>query len=108
MLPNVGKEIIKSSDTGSISEREAIEDGIKGSFPEHTAPDCDGSQFELQSKQVGAQHTGREPWLRAKERIAILHKGIRLGKIQIPELHDIIPAVFWKHRGVLREKQPVL
>ena len=43
ILPDAGKEIIKSSDTGSIPERETAEDGIKGSFPEHAAPDCDGS-----------------------------------------------------------------
>ena len=57
VLPDAGKEIIKSPDAGSIPERETAEDGIKRSFPEHAAPDRDGSHFELQRKQVGAQHS---------------------------------------------------
>ena len=28
------------------------------------------------------------------------HDRIRLGKIEIPELHDIIPGAFWKHKGI--------
>ena len=47
ILPDTGKEIIKSSDAGSIPERESAEDGIKRSFPEHAAPDSDGSYFQL-------------------------------------------------------------
>ena len=100
ILPDAGKEIIKSPDTGSIPERESAEDGIKRSFPEHTAPECDGSYFQFQSKQIGTQHTGREPWLRAKNRVTLLHNGIRQGKIQIPELHDIVPGAFGKHKGI--------
>ena len=100
ILPDAGKEIIKSPDTGSIPERESAEDGIKRSFPEHTAPECDGSYFQFQSKQIGTQHTGREPWFRAKNRVTLLHNGIRQGKIQIPELHDIVPGAFGKHKGI--------
>ena len=33
VLPDAGKEIIKSPDAGSIPERETAKDGIKGSFP---------------------------------------------------------------------------
>ena len=44
-MPEAGKEIIKSPDTGSIPERETAEDGIKRGFPEHAAPDRDGSYF---------------------------------------------------------------
>ena len=98
--PNAGEEIIKSANAGGIAEGEAAEDGIKGSFPEHAAPDSDGSNFQFQSKQVGAQHAGREPWFRAKNRIAFLHDRIRLGKIEKPELHDIIPSAFGKHKGI--------
>ena len=47
MLPDTEKEIIKSPDAGSIHERESTEDGIKKSFPEHAAPDSDGSYFQL-------------------------------------------------------------
>ena len=100
ILPNAGKEIIKGSDTGSIAEREPTEDGIKRGFPEHTAPESDGSHFQFQGKQVGAQHTGREPGFRTKNRVAVLHNGIRLGKIKIPELHDIIPGAFGKHKWI--------
>ena len=100
MLPDAGKEIIKSPDTRGIAKREPAEDGIKGSFPEHAAPDSDGSNFQFQSKQVGAQHAGREPWFRTKNRVTFLHDRIRLGKIKIPELHDIIPSAFGKHKGI--------
>ena len=100
ILPDAGKEIIKSPDAGSIPERETAKDGIKGSFPEHAAPDRDGSYFQLQSKQIGTQHAGREPGFRAKNRVTLLHNGIRQGKIQIPELHDIIPGTFRKHEGI--------
>ena len=99
-MPDAGKEIIKSSDTGSISERESAKDGIKRSFPEHAAPDRDGSYLQFQSKQIGAQHAGREPGLRAKNRVTLLHNGICQGKIQIPELHDIVPSAFGKHKGI--------
>lgn len=37
ILPDTGKEIIKGSDTGSISKSETTKDCIKGSFPEHAA-----------------------------------------------------------------------
>ena len=100
MLPDAGKEIIKSPDTRGIAKREPAEDGIKGSFLKHAAPDSDGSNFQFQSKQIGAQHTGREPGLRAKDRITILQNGIRLGKIRIPELHDIIPCAFGKNKRI--------
>ena len=100
ILPDAGKEIIKSPDTGSIPERETAEDGIKRSFPEHAAPDRDGGYLQLQSKQIGTQHTGRKPWFRAKDRITILHKGISQGKIEIPKLHDIVPGAFGKHKGI--------
>ncbi len=49
---------------------------------------------------LGTQHTGREPWFRAKNRVTFLHNGIRQGKIKIPELHDIVPGAFWKHKGI--------
>ena len=54
----------------------------------------------FQSKQVGTKHAGREPGFESKNRVTILHNGIGLGKIKIPELHDIIPGVFWEHEGV--------
>ena len=100
MLPDAGKEIIKSTDTRGIPERETAEDGIKRGFLKHAAPDSDGSNFQFQSKQVGAQHAGRESWFRAKNRVTFLHDRISLGKIEIPELHDIIPSAFWKHKGI--------
>ena len=100
VLPDAGKEIIKSPDAGSVPERETAEDGIKGSFPEHTTPDRDGSYLQLQSKQIGTQHTGRKPWFGAKDRITLLHKGISQGKIEIPKLHDIVPGAFGKHKGI--------
>ena len=99
-VSDAGKEIIKSPDTGSISKRETTEDGIKGSFPEHAAPESDRSYFQFQSKQVRAQHTGREPRFRAKDRITVLHDGIGKGEIQIEELHDIVPGAFGKNKGV--------
>ena len=100
VLPDAGKEIIKSPDAGSIPERETAEDGIKRSFPEHAAPDRDGGYFQLQSKQIGTQHTGRKPWFGTKDRITILHKGISQGKIEIPKLHDIVPGAFGKYKGI--------
>ena len=100
ILPDAGKEIIKSPNAGSIPERETAEDGIKRSFPEHAAPDRDGGYFQLQSKQIGTQHTGRKPWFGTKDRITILHKGISQGKIEIPKLHDIVPGAFGKHKGI--------
>ena len=100
ILPDAGKEIIKSPDTRSIPEGETAEDGIKWGFPEHAAPDGDGSYFEFQSKQIGAQHAGRKPGFRAKNGVTLLHNGISLGKVQIPELHDIIPATFRKYEGI--------
>ena len=100
ILPDAGKEIIKSPDAGSIPESETAEDGIKRSFPEHAAPDGDGSYLQLQSKQIGAQHAGRKSRLRPKNRVALLHNGISQGKIEIPELHDIVPCVFRKHKWV--------
>ena len=100
VLPDAGKEIIKSPDTGSIPEGETAEDGIKRSFSEHAAPDGDGSYFEFQSKQIGAQHAGRKPGFRAKNRVTFLHNGIGQGKIEIPKLHDIIPSAFRKHKGI--------
>lgn len=47
VLPDAGKEIIKSPDAGSIAELETAEDGVKGSFTKHAAPDGNGSHFQL-------------------------------------------------------------
>ena len=87
---------IVNTDTRGMAERETAEDGIKRSFLKHAAPDSDRSNFQFQSKQIGAQHAGRRPLFRAKNRVAFLHDRIRFGKIEIPELHDIIPGAFEK------------
>ena len=50
ILPDAGKEIIKSPNTRGIAKREPAEDGIKGRFLKHAAPDSDGSNFQFQSK----------------------------------------------------------
>ena len=99
-VPQAVYKIIKSANPGSITRFKPTEDGIKGSFPEHTTPDRDGSYLQLQSKQIGTQHTGRKPWFGAKDRITLLHKGISQGKIEIPKLHDIVPGAFGKHKGI--------
>lgn len=100
ILPDTGEEIIKSPDTGSIPKSETAEDGIKGRFPKRAAPDGDGSHFKFQSKEIRTQHTGGKAWSRTKDRIAIPHNGIGKGKIQIPELHDIILGAIWKHERI--------
>ena len=51
ILPDAGKEIIKSPDTRSIPEGETAEDGIKRSFPEHAAPDGDEVTFSLKASR---------------------------------------------------------
>ncbi|MFR2113637.1 MAG: hypothetical protein ACLS5E_02635 [[Ruminococcus] lactaris] len=38
--------------------------------------------------------------MRTKNRVTLLHNGIGQGKIKIPELHDIIPGAFRKHKGI--------
>ena len=100
VLPDSGKEIIKSPDTGGIAEGKPAEDSIKRSFPEHATPDSDGSHFQFQSKQIRTQHTGRKTWFRTKNGVAVLHDGIGRGKIEIPELYDIIPGAFGKYKGI--------
>ena len=35
-----------------------------------------------------------------QSRVTLLHNGIRQGKIQIPELHDIISGAFGKYKGI--------
>ena len=100
ILPDAGKEIIKSPYTRGIPGRETAEDGVERGLPEHAAPDSDGGDLQLQGEQVGAQHAGREPWWRAKDRVTVPHDGIRLGKVEVPELHDIVPGAFGKHKGI--------
>ena len=92
-FPDAGEEIIKSADTRGVIGREAAEDGIERGLLEHAAPGSDGSDFQLQGQQAGAQHAGGEPGRRAKDRVAVPHDGIRLGKVKVPELHDIVPGV---------------
>ncbi|GML10107.1 hypothetical protein JSCD15_01080 [Clostridioides difficile] len=45
--------------------------------------------------------------MRSENRVALLHQRIRLGKIKIPELHDIIPGAFGKHKGVRIELKEI-
>ncbi len=68
---------------------------IERRLPEHAAPGSDGSDLQLQGQQVGW-----EPGRRAKDRVAVPHDGIRLGKVEVPELHDIVPGAFGKHKGI--------
>lgn len=98
ILPDAGKEIIKGANARGITESEAAEDGVKGRFPKHATPNRDGSDLELQGKQVRAEHTGRKAWLGSKNGVTILHNGISQGKI--PELHDIIPGAFRKRKRI--------
>ena len=100
IFPDAGKEVIKSPDTRGIAEGEAAEDGVKRGFFQHAAPERDGSHLQFQSKQIGTQHTGREPWFEAKNRVTFLHNGICLGEIEIPELHEIMPGAFREHKGI--------
>ncbi|WP_050642001.1 MULTISPECIES: hypothetical protein [Clostridia] len=46
------------------------------------------------------QHTRGESWCGSKDRITVLHNGICQGKIEIPELYDIIPCAFRKPKGI--------
>ena len=57
-----------------------------------------GRSFEAVLEE--SQHAGREPWFRAKNRVTFLHDRISHGKIEKPELHDIIPGAFGKHKGI--------
>jgi len=91
-LSRCGRRNHKSTDTRGIICREAAEDGVERGLPEHAAPGSDGGDFQLQGEQVGAQHAGREPWRRAKDRVAVPHDGVGLGKVKVPELHDIVPG----------------
>lgn len=100
ILPDAGKEIIKGANARGITESEAAEDGVKGRFPKHATPNRDGSDLEFQGKQVRAEHAGRKAWLWPKNGVTILHNGISQGKIQIPELHDIIPGAFRKRKRI--------
>ena len=85
---------------GVSPKGEAAENGIQRSFPEHTAPGSNGRDFQLQGEQVGAQHTGREPWFWSEDRITFLHDGISGGEIKIEELNDIIPSVLRKGKRI--------
>ena len=100
ILPDAGKEIIKSTDTRSIAKGEAAEDGIQRSFLKHAAPPRNGRDFKLECEQVGAEHTGREPWMWPENGVTFLHNGIGEGKVEIPELNDVIPSVFRKSKGI--------
>ena len=46
------------------------------------APGSDGGDIQLQGQQAGAQHVEREPWQRAKDRVAVPYDRIRLGKVK--------------------------
>ena len=63
-------------------------------------PDSNGSNFQLQGKQIRTQHTGREPWFWSKDGVTLLHDGVSEGEVKIPELDDIIPSVFGKDKGI--------
>ena len=98
-MPDAGKEIIKSPDTGSIPERETAEDGIKrGSLSMRHQTVMEVTSVSKQADR--AKHAGRKTGLRAKNRVTFLHNGISQGEIQIPELHDKIPGAFWKCKGI--------
>ena len=72
VLSDTGEEIIKGTDTRSVPKRESTKDGIKGHFPEHTAPNSDGSYFQLQRKQVRTQHAGRKVGPEIKNKVTFL------------------------------------
>lgn len=38
--------------------------------------------------------------MRAKDRIIFLHNEVGQGKIEMEELHDIVPGAFRKHKGI--------
>ena len=59
-----------------------------------------GYASDLDHPRELLMHTGRKPGFRSKNRVAVPHNGIREGKIEIPELHDIIPGGFGKDKRV--------
>ena len=95
-----GKEVIKGTDAGSVTDRKTAEDSIKRCFTEHAAPLGNGSNLKLQGKQIRAKHARRKPGFGSKDRIALLHNGICKRKVKIPELDNVIPRRFRKRKGI--------
>ena len=58
-------------------------------------------------KSPRSYHAGREAWFRSQNRVALLHNGIRKGKIKKPELHDIVPGTFGKNKGIRIELKEI-
>jgi len=52
------------------------------------------------SASVPAEEEAWKPWFRSQNRIAVPHHGIGRGKIEIPELHDVILGAFGKSKGI--------
>lgn len=68
-------EIIKGTGTRSVTNRKAGNNGVQMIFLMVSGKSGVKSYFKFSRNKKSPEHMGREPWLRPKDRITILHKG---------------------------------
>ena len=91
-IPQAAEEVIKGTDTGSITKFKTAEDRIKRSDLQLSSPVSQRMDLEINRQQIRALHTGRGSGLRAKDRVFRTQKIIGIRKIKIPETFDDIPG----------------
>ena len=91
-IPKPVKEVIESSDTGSITKLEATEDCIEWIYLQMSSPVSKGMNLKINREKIRALHTGRSPWFWAEDRVFAAEQFIRIRKIKIPETFDDVPC----------------
>ena len=91
--PKPGEEISKGSNAGSIANGETGDDGMEMVLLEVSSPFRIRNDFKFYRHKDRTEHIRREPGFRAKNRIAVLHKGIHFRKVKVPELFHNVPGM---------------
>ena len=84
-------KVIKGTNARSVTNRKARNNGMEIILFQIGSKSCVGSNFKFNRNKDSAKHVGREPWFRAKDRIAVLHKIINWWQIKIPKLIKDLP-----------------
>ena len=63
-------KVIKGTNAGSVTNRKARNNGMEIILFQISSKSCVGSNFKFNRNKDRAKHVGREPWFRAKDRIA--------------------------------------
>lgn len=91
--PETISKVIEGTNAWCVINRETTDDGGEMVQLHLTAPGSDAWDLHHEGNKIASHHVGREPGLRAKDGVPVLHKSIHPGKIEPVKLLNHSPGL---------------